>query len=269
MTLLEHITPEALSTIASLIIIEGLLSVDNILGIASLAKGLPEHQQKKAIRLGMVGAYVFRILALLAASWLIKHTWIRWVGAGYLVWLMCSHLVQHSDADGDGKEDGVPVGFGTILLQISLMDLMLSIDNVITAVTLAPKDGNGQPIMWPIFAGVTFSILALQLLAPTAMKLLNKYPVLGPAAFVLLGYVGGILMVEEGFHLHIEAWQKFIGIGLIIAVALLYGSKPGVKTALQPVFRAIHPLMFVVAKVGEVALWPVKALAGLLSKKTA
>jgi tellurite resistance protein TerC len=89
-----------LAVIAGLVIIEGLLSVDNVLGIAALARDLPEHQQKKAIRLGLAGAYLFRIVALLIASWLISNTWVRWLGAGYLIWLMCSHLTRpHIPAD--------------------------------------------------------------------------------------------------------------------------------------------------------------------------
>src|SRR5436190_5778658 len=85
--------------IAGLVIIEGLLSVDNVLGIAALAKELPEYQQKSAIRLGLLGAYGFRVLALLVASWLIANTWVRWVGAGYLLWLMCSHLTRNTAPD--------------------------------------------------------------------------------------------------------------------------------------------------------------------------
>ena len=89
-----------LAVIAGLVIIEGLLSVDNVLGIAAIANDLPEHQQKKAIRLGLAGAYIFRVLALLIAGWLISNTWIRWLGAGYLIWLMCSHLTRHYVAAG-------------------------------------------------------------------------------------------------------------------------------------------------------------------------
>ena len=96
MTSQELIT--GLYTIAGLIIIEGLLSVDNVLGIAAIANDLPEHQQKKAIRLGLAGAYIFRVLALLIAGWLVANTWVRWLGAGYLVWLMCSHLTRDHGA---------------------------------------------------------------------------------------------------------------------------------------------------------------------------
>lgn len=102
-----------LSVVAGLVILEGLLSVDNVLGIAALASDLPEHQQKKAIRLGLIGAYVFRVLALLVATWLATNTWVRWLGAGYLIWLMCAHLTRgHAVEAAAAVEHEVPIDDG-------------------------------------------------------------------------------------------------------------------------------------------------------------
>src|SRR5215203_2490302 len=175
-----------LAVIAGLVVLEGLLSVDNVLGIAALANELPRHQQKKAIRIGLFLAYLFRVLALFVAGWLATNTWVRWLGAGYLVWLMSSHLtkghaheVAHAVSDEDPKNDDVPVrgikSFRLALMQIGLMDLSLSIDNVIAAVGLAPKAPNGDPVMWPIYGGVLIAILALQQIAPHAMNQIKKY----------------------------------------------------------------------------------------------
>ncbi len=87
------------------------------------------------------------------AGWLATNTWVRWLGAGYLIWLMSSHLtkghareVGEALADADPGNDAPPVqpstarGMRVVLLQIGLMDLSLSIDNVIAAVGLAPKN---------------------------------------------------------------------------------------------------------------------------------
>lgn len=83
-----------LSVVAGLVVLEGLLSVDNVLGIAALASELPQSQQRKAIRVGLALAYIFRVLALLVASWLATNSWVRWLGAGYLIWLMSAHLTK-------------------------------------------------------------------------------------------------------------------------------------------------------------------------------
>ena len=236
---------DGLAVIASLILIEGLLSVDNVLGIAALARSLPPDDQKKAIRLGMAGAYLFRVLALLAATWLIGNTWVRWLGAGYLIYLMASHLSeQHAveEASGSGdpgsaSDSGISkAALAAVLVQIGLMDLSLSIDNVIAAVGLSEKRPDGTHIMWPIYAGVGFAILALQAIAPHAVKLLKRFPILEPVAFVLIGYVGCILLAEEawpllhaGQKLHVESWQKFIGIVVIVLVAFLYSNNRGLQ----------------------------------------
>jgi YkoY family integral membrane protein len=263
-----------LPVIASLVIIEGLLSVDNVLGIAALAKELPEHQQKKAIRLGLAGAYVFRVLALLVAAWLIANSWVRWLGAGYLVWLMCSHLTRHDRQDASGKTTRVAATLMGALLQIGLMDLSLSIDNVIAAVGLAPKDPLTQlPVMWPIYTGVLIAILALQAIAPHALKLLKKYPVLEPTAFILIGFVGGILVYEEAYHiitagvLHIPPLFKFAGILLIVFIALMYSADASVRRVLNPLIRLVKPLMRGFAGLVNLLLLPITLLVAACKGK--
>ena len=289
-----------LSVIAGLVVLEGLLSVDNVLGIAALASELPVHQQKKAIRVGLALAYLFRVLALFVASWLATNMWVRWLGAAYLIWLMSSHLtkghahvvaeaVEHHAQAEDAAEahpevvvvEGAhaaplvpgPVataGLATVLFQIGLMDLSLSIDNVIAAVGLAPKNDAGDPLMWPIYAGVAIAILALQAIAPHAVTLLRKYPILEPTAFVLIGYVGAILIVEEavrvatGTAIHVPPYMKFAGILFIIWVALLYDADGAVRRIVRPLVHIAVPVMRGVTRVVAFLLWPFEHLVELL-----
>jgi YkoY family integral membrane protein len=268
-----------LSVIAGLIVLEGLLSVDNVLGIAALATELPEAQQKKAIRIGLALAYIFRVLALFVAAWLASNTWVRWLGAGYLIWLMSSHLTRGHAHDVAEEilegQDGVvatPVvtNFRTVLLQIGLMDLSLSIDNVIAAVGLAPKTETGDPVMWPIYAGVLIAILALQAIAPHAVNLLKKYPVLEPTAFILIGYVGVLLIMEEGIHavtgepIHLPPYVKFVGILSIIWAALMYSADGAVKRLFTPVVKVAFPIMRGITRVVSIVLWPLEQLIGMI-----
>jgi tellurite resistance protein TerC len=260
-----------LPVIASLVLIEGLLSVDNVLGIAALARPLTPELQKKAIRLGMAGAYGFRVVALLLVSVLIQNTWVRWAGAGYLIWLMCSHLSQnpHADEDGDGTADAKQVPFASVLAQIALMDLSLSIDNVIAAVALAPKDHNGAVMMWPIYLGVLIAILALQAIAPHAVHLLKRFPIMEPVAFILIGFVGCILIYEEAMKVlynadvHIAPAQKFVGILGIIGLALLYQGKPWARALFKPLFAIAVPLMKAFDAVVSLVFWPAKKVLHL------
>jgi tellurite resistance protein TerC len=272
-----------LTVIAGLVVLEGLLSVDNVLGIAALANELPPAQQKKAIRIGLFLAYLFRVLALFVAGWLATNTWVRWLGAGYLVWLMSSHLtkghahdVGETLLDEDLTNDGKPAKatpprhLRVVLIQIGLMDLSLSIDNVIAAVGLAPKTESGDPVMWPIYAGVLIAILALQQIAPHAMNLLKKYPILEPTAFILIGYVGALLIGEEAYHLitgapvHLPAYFKFIGILMIIIVALSYEADAAVRRTIKPLITMSMPVMRGVTRVVSFIIWPLEQLIGMI-----
>lgn len=271
-----------LSVIAGLVVLEGLLSVDNVLGIAALANELPASQQKKAIRIGLFFAYLFRVMALFVAGWLATNTWVRWLGAAYLIWLMSSHLTRgHAHdvgevlIDEDESNDAKPVQRSAprtmriVLLQIGLMDLSLSIDNVIAAVGLAPKLPNGDPVMWPIYAGVLIAILALTQIAPHAVNLLKKYPILEPTAFVLIGYVGILLIGEEAYHLitgepvHLPAYFKFVGILIIIWVALFYEADGAVRRIVTPIVKMSVPLMKLVTRLVSIILWPIARPLGL------
>ena len=98
-----------LSVIAGLVVLEGLLSVDNVLGIAALANELPGHQQKRAIRVGLFLAYLFRVLALFVAGWLATNTWVRWLGAGYLIYIGAQFLLARSTHEAAAE---VPSGSG-------------------------------------------------------------------------------------------------------------------------------------------------------------
>ena len=153
-------------------------------------------------------------------------------------------------------------GLTGVLVQIGLMDLSLSIDNVIAAVGLAPKNHDGAPVMWPIYLGVLIAILALQAIAPHAMNLLRRFPILEPTAFVLIGYVGVLLIVEETMHLatgaaiHVPPYAKFAGILFIIWIALLYAADGAVRRAVRPLVHIAMPVMRGVTRAGAVLLWP-------------
>ena len=157
-------------------------------------------------------------------------------------------------------------GLAGVLVQIGLMDLSLSIDNVIAAVGLAPKNPNGDPVMWPIYLGVLIAILALQAIAPHAMNLLRRFPILEPTAFVLIGYVGVLLIVEETVHLvtgaavHVPPYAKFAGILFIIWIALLYAADGVVRRAVRPLVHIAMPLMRGFTRLVAIPLWPLNFL---------
>lgn len=250
----------ALPVIASLIIIEGLLSVDNAMAIASMASALPKHQQKKALLWGMAGAYVFRGVCLFIVGWIANNMWVKAIGALYLIYLMASHL-RHKEADD--KELKVSASFFLTILQIELMDLSLSVDNVVAAVALDKR-------LWVVITGVFIGILALRFLAGYCITLIEKHPILKQTAFLLIGFVGVILMTEQvleyvGIRFHIESWQKFIGIAVIISATLAYEKYPKARAAFSPAVFVGKPLMALIDNlVGYALVKPLSFVGGLL-----
>lgn len=256
---------EAAPVIISLIIIEGLLSVDNILAIATLAAQLPEKQKKVALRMGLAGAYLFRGIALFFVGFIMANLWVKFLGAFYLIHLMAEHFSNHAAATDDDPETNPTRarGFWPTVFAIQLMDLSLSVDNVVTAVAMSPD-------IRVVCVGVCLGLLTLWMFATLSLRLVEKYPILQHTAFLLIGYVGLILLVEmtaeTWFHtrLHITPGQKFIGISIIMAISVWYSRSEALSRALKPFVRVANLPMIAYAKVSctliGTILWPFKTV---------
>lgn len=246
-------TLQALPVIFSLILIEGLLSVDNALAIAAMASHLPERQRFMALRFGIIGAYFFRGLAMALAAWIINNPWIKLAGAVYLVYLACSHLVG-SEEEQSGKEDGRTSesrGFWPTVIGIELMDLSLSLDNVVAAVALSPN-------LWVVCTGVFIGILALRFLAGYCIQMIERFPILGKTAFLLVGFVGVLLITEILASVDVHTWQKFLGVVAITVASVLYSRSSVAQSMLNPVLRGVKVPMKWFAATVEGVFWPIK-----------
>lgn len=274
--------------VLALILIEGLLSVDNALAIAAMASHLDEKQRKTAMNIGYIGAYGFRIVALLTASIIMDNHWLMLVGALYLVWLMCSHFAEQGDdgEEGDGKAKKIPQSFGKTIAMIAFLDLSLSFDNVVAAVAFA-RDSKAL-----VYVGVTLGIITLRLVAGYCIKLLARQPWLEHTAFLLVGFVGlllglelfwdqsvrqvveigGVSLISEaGGHYHIAKAVKFAGIIGIILVHLAYEKNAAVKVVVRPVMRLLllpaRLISGVVGAVFSVISWPFRAVWSAVTRK--
>jgi YkoY family integral membrane protein len=252
MTFLSELI-NGLPIILSLIIIEGLLSVDNALAIAAMASELPGKQKQLALKLGIVGAYAFRALALAFAGWIMHNPWIKVAGAAYLIYLMCAHLTHAEEARKRGTVQHKKRGLWATVASIELMDLSLSVDNVVAAVALSPK-------LWLVCTGVFIGILALRFLAGACIGLLEKYPILSYTAFLLVGYVGSLLLIEIFSGLEIGPVIKFGGIAAIIAATLVYEKNARVQAFCRPALRAILVPMRLYSRAVELLFWPLRRL---------
>ncbi|MBL8891246.1 MAG: hypothetical protein JNL67_14800 [Planctomycetaceae bacterium] len=128
----EFVTSD-LAVVGLLLVLEGVLSIDNALVLGLLAKRLPQSQRKRALSYGLIGAFVFRFLAIATATFLLQWTWVKLLGGGYLLYISLKHLFFEAheeepdliDVDEEGEpilvvaETGEPISPERELLEIS------------------------------------------------------------------------------------------------------------------------------------------------------
>jgi YkoY family integral membrane protein len=200
-TLLGDDIQAGLLIVLNLIIIESLLSVDNAAVLATMVLDLPKEQREKALKYGIIGAYVFRGICLLIAGWLVKIWWLKPVGGIYLLYLAFAYF-KRKVAKNAEEEESVDknsswiyrstVGalgtfwstvFWSTVALVEVMDLAFSIDNVFAAVAFTDH-------MFLIYTGVFIGILAMRFVAQAFVKLMEKYTFLETIAFIVIGVLG-------------------------------------------------------------------------------
>ena len=180
----------------NIMILEIVLSIDNAAVLAAMVKELPKDQQKKALTYGIAGAYLFRGLALLFASVLIKLVWLKVAGGLYLMYLAYNALSTNVEQGGESKMT-IKIPFLSALwstiVAIEMMDLVFSIDNVFAAVAFTPN-------LWLICGGVFVGILAMRFATTKFVKVLEKNPILERVAYWVIGALG--LKLVSSYWLH-------------------------------------------------------------------
>ncbi len=193
--------------ILNLIVIESLLSVDNAAVLATMVIDLPKEQRSKALRYGILGAYVFRGICLFLASWLVKIWWLKPLGGLYLLYLAFDFF--KGKADNNGEEEAInknenwiyksTVGlvgtFWATVALVEVMDLAFSIDNVFAAVAFTKH-------VFLIYTGVFIGILAMRFVAQAFVKLIEKFTFLETVAFVVIGVLGIKLTASVYTHFY-------------------------------------------------------------------
>lgn len=205
----------ALPVIGNLILIESLLSVDNAAVLATMVMDLEEKDRSKALKIGLVMAYIFRGLCLVFAAWLIKFWILKVLGGGYLLYLAYRHFTK-----GDPKPDHIielekkswfhrsTVGllgpFWATVVSVEVMDLVFSLDNVFAAVAISEN-------LIMVWTGVFIGILAMRFVAQGFVKLMQHYPFLEDSAFLVIAILGLKLMSSVIEHFYPEsAATKFL-----------------------------------------------------------
>jgi len=202
---------EFIAPILLLVFMEGVLSLDNAMVLAVLAKTLPEHQQKRALTYGMVGAFAFRAVSLLFLQYLMKALWLKLLGGLYLLWMAYSHFA--SKTQEEKRVNAKPRSFWATVAVIEMTDIAFSVDSILAAVAVSPN-------FYVVLTGGILGIVMMRVAANLFIKLLNKFPRLEHTAYCLVAVIGAKLVAEYfGVNLHhgIGAVGFWIVMGSIIA----------------------------------------------------
>jgi YkoY family integral membrane protein len=207
--------PVSWGLIGTLVILEGLLSADNALVLAVMVKHLPEKQRKKALFYGLLGAYIFRFIAIGVGVFLIKLWWVKLIGAGYLAWLSIKYFIDKRRASQaeDEEEHGINKGgllirlFGTFwgtVAAVELMDIAFSVDSVLAAFGISEQ-------VWVLLLGGMLGVLMMRGIAGVFLKLIDRVPELETTAYILILLIAlKMLLALPQIGIHVEHTTFFI-----------------------------------------------------------
>lgn len=216
------ITPQDFVTILLLAFLEGILSIDNALVLALLARPLPDKLQRKALTYGLGGAIIFRFVALALATRLMAWNWVKFVGGAYLVYIAIKHLVFGEKQTETHVKPRVFSNFWKVVLVIELTDIAFAVDSILAAVALSKK-------FWVVFAGGILGVIAMRFAAVVFLRLLKRFPSFETAAYLLVFVIGVKVFLEglriPGIDFHDTASAAFWIFWGIMAACFLYGFK--------------------------------------------
>ena len=206
----------SLSVVGNLILVESLLSVDNAAVLANMVLDLPKQQRSKALKFGIVGAYVFRGLSLLFASLLLKIWWLKPLGGVYLLYLAIKFwrtekpqessyvVIEKSSHPFFRFFEGRIGKFWATVFLVEAMDLAFSIDNVFAAVAFSQN-------LILIWCGVFVGILAMRFVAQGFVRLMERFPFLETCAYLVIALLGLKLSASAFTHFYpCHAFSQFL-----------------------------------------------------------
>ena len=225
---MNWLSPEILIALATLTFLEIVLGVDNIIFISILSGRLPPSRQALARRVGLLLAMGTRILLLFSLAWIVKLTaplfalWGHEISgrdliliAGGLFLLAKSTHEIHGSLEGDEGEASASAGstFASVLVQIALLDIVFSLDSVITAVGMVDE-------VSVMVTAVVVSVLIMMLAAEPISAFVHRHPTVKVLALSFLLLIGLSLLLE-GFDHHIPKGYVYFAMGFSVFVEMI------------------------------------------------
>jgi predicted tellurium resistance membrane protein TerC len=223
--------PQIWISLFTLTALEIVLGIDNVIFISILAGKLPHEQQARARKLGLSLALITRILLLMSLTWIMGLTkslftmplvnvgvsgrdLVLLIGGLFLIWKSVREVHEKlEDDDGHATSGRRRVSFAAVIVQILLLDIVFSLDSVITAVGMADN-------IWVMIAAVIVALGVMLMFAGAISDFVNKHPTLKMLALSFLILIGVTLM-GEGLHFHIPKGYIYFSMAFAFAVEML------------------------------------------------
>lgn len=221
--------PSAWIALLTLTTLEIVLGIDNIIFISILSSKLPDEQQGKARQIGLMAALGTRILLLLSISWVVQLTTplftvlelgisgrdLILLGGGLFLLAKATHEI-HDNLEGHASDESADVkqiSFGGIIAQIAVLDIVFSLDSVITAVGMADD-------LAVMIIAVVIAVGVMLFAATPLSEFVDKHPTLKILALSFLLLIG-LSLVMEGLHQHISKGYIYFAMGFSVFVEFL------------------------------------------------
>ena len=223
--------PQIWISLLTLTGLEIVLGIDNVIFISILAGKLPADQQEKARKLGLTLALVTRILLLMSLTWIMGLTkplftlpfvnqdvsgrdLVLLLGGLFLIWKSVREVHEKlEDEDGHATAGKKRATFASVIVQILILDVVFSLDSVITAVGMANN-------IWVMVTAVVLAIGVMLKFAGAISDFVNRHPTLKMLALSFLILIG-VTLIGEGLHFHIPKGYIYFSMAFAFAVEML------------------------------------------------
>ena len=220
--------PQIWIAFATLTLLELVLGIDNIIFISILVDKLPKAQQELARRIGLFMAMFMRIGLLFVLSWMVGlvepiftvfgkavsgRDLILIVGGLFLIWKSTSEIHQSMEGEEEHKSSAVKATFTAVILQIMVIDIVFSLDSIITAVGMVDE-------LAVMVAAVVVSVGLMMLFASAIGRFVSDHPTIKMLALAFLVVVG-VVLVAEGFGHKVPKGYVYFAMAFSLGVEML------------------------------------------------
>lgn len=220
--------PQIWIAFLTLTVLELVLGIDNVIFISILSGKLPAEQQSKARYLGLALALVMRVILLFSLTWVMGLTaplftvfnqgvsgrdLILLIGGLFLIGKSTHEIHGSLEGEEGHSSSKTYASFASVIVQIMLLDIVFSLDSVITAVGMVDN-------VWIMIAAVIVSIVAMMLFAGSIGAFVQRHPTVKMLALSFLLLIG-VTLIAEGFHQHIPKGYVYFAMAFSVIVEIL------------------------------------------------